>query len=112
MSFKIFGDKFFEKLWGFGWGDFDFLFKDFLGCVCECWYCQVLCNLCILMVSKFVVVGGKDNVVVEYCFFGLQVLECEVFLVKIVFDSWWKDQRILRDKVLVLLVKKEEGGGE
>ncbi|VBB80530.1 Putative protein of unknown function [Podospora comata] len=112
MSSKILGDKFFEKLWGFGWGDLDPPFKDLSGRARERWYRQALRNLRILTASKLAAAGGKDNAAAERRFFGLQASEREAFLAKIVPDSRRKDQRTPRDKVPASPAKKEEGGGE
>ncbi|KAK0702627.1 hypothetical protein B0T21DRAFT_416871 [Apiosordaria backusii] len=113
MSTKVLSDSFFERLWGFGWGDCDPPFKYLSGRVRERWYRQALRNLRILTASHLAAPGAADAGV-QRDFFGLLAREREALLAKIVPDSRRNDQRCPGGKVPASGEQgvKEEGGGE
>ncbi|KAK0660400.1 hypothetical protein QBC41DRAFT_350956 [Cercophora samala] len=91
MSTKVLSDKFFQTLWGFGWGDCDPLFKDLSGRARERWYRQALRNIRILTASRLAASGAAASEV-QRRFFGLRASEREALVAKIVPDSRRKDQ--------------------
>ncbi|KAK4195011.1 hypothetical protein QBC40DRAFT_212452 [Triangularia verruculosa] len=113
MSTKLLSDTFFDRLWGFGWGDRDHPFKNLSGRVRERWYREALRNIRILTASSLAGPGASEPGV-QRELFGLRAAERSALLAKIVADSRRKDRRSPEEKVPASegQAKKKEGRGE